>query len=154
MLYRLILPAAHHIFVQSEQMRRDVAVEGIAMDKMTAVPMGIKISSAPSENNKETSRRTHAARPSFLYLGSLIKLRRLDFLVRVLALVQAQIPDTMLYLVGAGDDPSDEQLIYAEATRLRLESDVVFTGQLPRVEALKYVREADVCVSPFSRHPS
>jgi glycosyltransferase involved in cell wall biosynthesis len=30
---------------------------------------------------------------------------------------------------------------------------VVFTGQLPRPEALRYVQDADVCVSPFYPTP-
>ena len=30
---------------------------------------------------------------------------------------------------------------------------MVFTGQLPHAEALEYVREADVCVSPFYTTP-
>ena len=28
-------------------------------------------------------------------------------------------------------------------------ASVIFTGQLPRQEALRYVQDADVCVSPF-----
>src|SRR5262245_57763678 len=37
-LYRIIMPACTHVFVQSEQMRRDVAGEGIPLEHMTAVP--------------------------------------------------------------------------------------------------------------------
>ena len=38
LLYRVIMPACTHVFVQSEQMRRDVAREGIPLEAMTAVP--------------------------------------------------------------------------------------------------------------------
>ncbi len=41
-LYKWLLPRADHVFVQSEQMRRDVAAKGISIEKMTAVPMGIQ----------------------------------------------------------------------------------------------------------------
>jgi glycosyltransferase involved in cell wall biosynthesis len=37
--------------------------------------------------------------------------------------------------------------------RLDLKSAVVFVGQLPQSEALQYVREADVCTSPFFPTP-
>jgi glycosyltransferase involved in cell wall biosynthesis len=34
-----------------------------------------------------------------------------------------------------------------------LKASVVFVGQLPRAQALKYVQEADVCTSPFYPTP-
>jgi glycosyltransferase involved in cell wall biosynthesis len=37
--------------------------------------------------------------------------------------------------------------------RLKLESCVVFVGQLPQPEALQYVVEADICASPFYPTP-
>jgi len=42
-LYRIIMPACTHVFVQSEQMRRDVAREGIPLDRMTAVPSSVNL---------------------------------------------------------------------------------------------------------------
>ena len=35
LLYRMVLPRADHVFVQSERMREDVAAKGIPMQKMT-----------------------------------------------------------------------------------------------------------------------
>src|SRR5262249_53343765 len=43
LLYRVLLPAADHVFVQSEQMKRDIAAQGVAPSKLTAVPMGIRV---------------------------------------------------------------------------------------------------------------
>jgi glycosyltransferase involved in cell wall biosynthesis len=148
-LYRILMPSADHVFVQSAQMRKDVAAEGIPPSKLTAVPMGIKLSTFA--RNRSAATQTHIPRGerSILYLGILIKVRRIDFLVRVLALVRKEIPDAKLYLVGRGEDPSDEQMLTAEAERLGVLPAVVFTGQLPWVEALEYVQQAEVCVSPF-----
>src|SRR5262245_56218876 len=42
-LYRIIMPACTHVFVQSEQMRRDVAGEGIPLEHMTAVPSSVNL---------------------------------------------------------------------------------------------------------------
>ncbi len=152
LLYRVLLPAADHVFVQSEQMRRDVAAEGIPLSKLTAVPMGIKLDSlgtaaAPSRG------RIPPGQPCFLYLGTLTRERRMDFLLRVLARVLAEIPGTKLYFVGKGDGAADEEFLHQETRRLGLQSAVVFTGQLPRQEALQYVQDAAVCVSPFYPTP-
>jgi glycosyltransferase involved in cell wall biosynthesis len=67
--------------------------------------------------------------------------------------VRQEIADAKLYLVGAGDDPADEQLLVAEATRLDVLHAVVFVGQLPRDKAFEYVLDADVCVSPIFPNP-
>jgi glycosyltransferase involved in cell wall biosynthesis len=152
-LYKLLLPAADHIFVQSEQMRRDVAREGISAQKMTAVPMGIRAESAVGGVAGEPRQVIPANERCFLYLGTLIRVRRLDFLVRVLALVRARIDGAKLYFVGTGDDPADERLLRDEAARLGLTDAVILVGQLPQAQALRYVREADVCVSPFFPTP-
>jgi glycosyltransferase involved in cell wall biosynthesis len=150
LLYRVLLPAADHVFVQSEQMRRDVAAEGVPESKMTAVPMGVRL-------GDQAAAAARCVIPPhercFLYLGTLIKVRRLDFLIRVLAAVRSRLPDVKLYLVGSGEDPSDVQQLIEEAVRLDVLSAVVFVGQLPQPQALRYVSEADVCVSPFFPTP-
>ncbi len=172
LLYRILLPAADHVFVQSEQMRRDVHAHGIPLAKMTAVPMGVRIGHAAlggtaaetgasidapeSINNGPPMgrrRRIPANHPSFLYLGSLGRERRIDFLLRVLQRVRQQSANAKLYLVGKAEYAEEEQFLVEEAGRLRVQDAVVFTGQLPQAEALEYVREANVCVSPFYTTP-
>ena len=153
LLYRILLPAAVHIFVQSETMRGDVARHGIPMDRMTAVPMGIKPERFPASSERTGRRLLPPGEPCFLYLGTLNKVRRLDFLVRVLAKVLSALPRVKLYIVGSGDDPGDEQLLIQEAARLNVTQALVMVGQRPRAEALRYVQEADVCVSPFFPTP-
>jgi len=150
LLYRWLLPAADHVFVQSEQMREDIAAEGIPLAKMTAVPMGISNDLCAALESSDR-RLLPAKTPCVLYLGTLIKVRRLDFLIRAFALVAHDMPAAKLYFVG-GAEPADEQELKSEVARLGLDDAVVFVGQLPQAQALQYVREADVCVSPF--HPT
>jgi glycosyltransferase involved in cell wall biosynthesis len=152
-LYRWLLPAADHVFVQSEQMRQDIAAEGIPLEKMTAVPMGVRVDMFADAEESQDRRVLPAAIPCVLYLGTLDKVRRLDFLIRVFAQVRAAVPTARLYVVGRGEDPEDEAFLKSEAARLGLQSSVVFVGQLPQAQALEYVREADVCVSPFYPTP-
>jgi glycosyltransferase involved in cell wall biosynthesis len=153
LLYRILLPAADHVFVQSEQMRRDVAQRGVALARMTAVPMGIKPETFSAFAGATERVLMPPGVPCLLYLGTLNKVRRLDFLVRVLAKVRVRSPETRLYIVGGGDDASDEQLLIQEARRLGVVSALVLVGQLPQAQALRYVQEADVCVSPFFPTP-
>jgi glycosyltransferase involved in cell wall biosynthesis len=152
LLYKVLLPAADHVFVQSEQMRRDIAREGIPLDKMSAVPMGIDAKKF-AEFRSPAAPVIDPAEPSILYLGTLSRVRRLDFLLRVLVAVRKHVDGAKLYLVGRGDDPTDEQFLKSEAARLGIESSVVFVGQLPQARALEYVRDAAVCVSPFFPTP-
>jgi glycosyltransferase involved in cell wall biosynthesis len=151
LLYRILLRAADHVFVQSDEMRRDLARKGVDADKMTAVPMGIK---PPPATDRAPQRTVIPADvPSFLYLGSTSRSRYIDFLLRVLVEVRAQIPQVKLYLVGRAEDPADDEFLRHEAQRLGVADAVIFTGQLPQPQALAYVREADVCVSPLFPTP-
>ncbi len=63
------------------------------------------------------------------------------------------IPKARLYIVGRGDDPADETFLKNEVSRLGLQASVIFVGQLPQPQALQYVQEADVCVSPLYPTP-
>jgi len=156
LLYRVLLRAADHVFVQSEAMRRELERKGIPLQKMTAVPMGIKL---PQFAHADESRAGtgHTAIPlnvrSFLYLGSLARSRYIDFLLRVLVKVRAGMPEARLYLVGKADDVADEEFLKQEARRLGVFDSVVFVGQLPQSKALQYVQDADVCVSPLYPTP-
>jgi glycosyltransferase involved in cell wall biosynthesis len=153
LLYRVLLPAADHVFVQSEQMRRDVAERGIAPGKLSVVPMGISRAAVGAPRDGATRRRIPEGERCFLYLGALGRERRIDFLLRVLARVRREVPDAKLYLVGHAACAEDEHFLVEEARRLQLLESVVFVGALPRAAALEYVQEADVCVSPLPPDP-
>ena len=153
MLYRWLLPAADHIFVQSEQMRQDIAAEGISPDKMTAVPMGVGADLCAVADLSDLRRLLPPGAPCVMYLGTLDKMRRLDFLLRAFGQVKAEMPAALLYLVGRAEHPEDEAFLRSEVDRLELASSVIFVGYLPQPLALQYVQEANVCVSPFFPTP-
>jgi glycosyltransferase involved in cell wall biosynthesis len=152
-LYRWLLPAADHVFVQSEQMRLDVAAHGIPLDKMTAVPMGVRAEMSHPEGLDRAREVLPSGVPCVLYLGTLNQVRRLDFLIRAFAEVRSVLPTACLYIVGEGDYPEDRAFLEREVARRGLQAAVVFVGRLPQAQALGYVREADVCVSPFYPTP-
>lgn len=154
LLYKIILPAADHVFVQSEQMKLDIAREGIRLSKMTPVPGAISLSDIPY---MATLSKVASIKPAgvnyVVYLGTLMRTRRLDFIIRVHARIMDTYPNAILILVGKGEMPEDEQYLIHEAERLGIRRSVLFTGHLPMNKAWEYVREADVCLSPYYPTP-
>ncbi|HEX4052482.1 MAG TPA: glycosyltransferase [Steroidobacteraceae bacterium] len=153
LLYRLLLPRACHVFVQSEQMRRDIAARGLSPDSMTAVPMGISVGLQSDIDARHMPADGPDLSSTIVYLGTLARVRRLDFLLHVLQRVRRIVPTATLVFVGSGDDRSEEAFLLVEARRLELDRAVTITGQLPRSRALDYVARAGVCVAPLPPNP-
>jgi glycosyltransferase involved in cell wall biosynthesis len=145
-LYKIIAKYADHVFVQSDQMKRDLIEKGVDAEKMTPVPMGIS-SSEIHDFISKTPRDPINKR--LVYLGTLAVDRKLDFLVRVTRIVIDELGDIEMLFVGDGDAISDRDVILNEAKHLQIENNVYITGKLPREEAWGYVRNAAVCLSPF-----
>ena len=151
LLYRVLLRFADHAFVQSEQMKLDVSKCGINPAKLTAVPMGVDLESFSLDQTCEPKSEFDPG--TIGYLGTLASERRIDFLVRVLALVHESNPNVRLLLIGSGDRPGDEENILNEARRLGIESKLDMTGQLPQKEALARISRSQICLSPFYPTP-
>jgi glycosyltransferase involved in cell wall biosynthesis len=142
LLYKIIMPRADHVFVQSEQMKRDVAAEGVAPDKMTPVPMGV------DEDLLDLPRQSIEP-GTVLYLGTLVRVRRLEVLLEAMIEVRRAHSRARLIFVGEGDSPQDRAFLEGEARRLGVADAVEFTGRMPMRDALDRVARAAVCVSPF-----
>lgn len=80
-----------------------------------------------------------------LYVGSIRPIKGLQYLVGAFARVHRKIPSAALLIVGDGNDRDRiEQL----AERLMVREKIVFAGEIPHAEALKYYAIADVFVLP------
>lgn len=146
LLYRVVLPRVDHAFVQSTQMLKDIAAQGVDPELMTPVPMGV------SESLLDL--RVEEQQPNTVaYLGTLIRVRRLEMLVEAIALVKQEIPQARLLLVGDGEDPEDRDNIERAVAKHKLEGSVEITGMLPMAQAHALVAQAAVCVSPFYPTP-
>jgi glycosyltransferase involved in cell wall biosynthesis len=145
-LYRFILPQAAHIFVQSEQMKKDVAAEGIPVEKMTPVPMGIRADQVGSAND---AKKLDTESPVLLYLGIILRIRQSHMLVDVLERVRRKYPQARLIYVGEGQNIEDRQAVEQAVKDKGLDDAVTITGFLPMTEAWEYVKKADICFSPF-----
>jgi len=153
MLYRIVLPRADHVFVQSDQMKKDIAARNIPLKKMTPVPMAINQKQVDAANIPQIRNSKYEDRLALVYVGTMISVRRIDFLIESVKLVQKRIPEAHLILVGDGPKKTDMQFLKEQAVRLGMEKHVTFTGFVPMEEAWAYIKLAKVCLSPFRPSP-
>jgi glycosyltransferase involved in cell wall biosynthesis len=146
LLYRILLPRADHVFVQSEQMRSDIAKKGIDPAMMTPVPGSLNLDAVRYRGSNDPG----PAGPIILYVGTLIRARRLDFVVRVFGRVLKQFPDARLSFVGKGENPEDEALLHREVQDQNIDpSFVEFVGQVSIDEVWEHIERSAVCLSPY-----
>jgi glycosyltransferase involved in cell wall biosynthesis len=150
-IYRLVLPGARHIFVQSDAMADWLAAKGFPRERMTAVPMGVdaalfdRATVEPVEDARLDGRRV------VLYLGRIAQSRKSDFLLDVTEALRKACPDVLLVI--AGDAPSSDEMDWMrrEIAARKLEQHVLLTGWLPRKTALGYAVRAEVGLAAVPR---
>ena len=150
-IYRLVLPGARHIFVQSDAMADWLAAQGVPRARMTAVPMGVDVRLFDRARIAPVVDPRLAGRRVVLYLGRVARSRRSDFLLDVAALLRAHEPRVLLVI--AGDAPSDDEMAWMrrEIAARGLQDHVLLTGWLPQRTALGYAVRAEVGLSPIPR---
>jgi glycosyltransferase involved in cell wall biosynthesis len=154
LLYRWILPRCDHAFVQSEQMRRDIALHRIDPEKLTAVPMGVAASEvAAPRAPAETEDLSSSSALTIAYLGTLNSQRRLEVLIDMLEILLRGAANVRLLIVGDGDAPEDRLRLERRADELGVRDHLEITGFIPRAQALERVRSAAICLSPFFPSP-
>jgi glycosyltransferase involved in cell wall biosynthesis len=150
-IYRLVLPGARHLFVQSDAMADWLVAKGFDRARMTAVPMGVdnqlfdRAKVEPADDPRLVGRRV------VLYLGRIARSRRSDFLLDVAEALRASMPEALLVI--AGDAPSDDEMAWMrrEIAARGLQHHVLLTGWLPQRAALGYAVRAEVGLSPIPR---
>ena len=104
MLEKLIIPLSDHVFVQSEGMKQ-LFTGDFPAEKFTAVPMGFDEASAIAiEPHKREQ-------PTIVYLGTLSRIRKIDFIIEAFAKAKVEGLDAKLCLIGGGEVPGDEEII-------------------------------------------
>lgn len=144
-LYRVMLVRADHVFVQSEEMRRDLARYGVPPERMTPVPMGVPAGVLETA----TSDAVNPTPGLVAYTGTLAASRRLELIIDAFALVLEEIPDARLLIVGDGDTPDERLALEERAGRIGIAAEVQFTGFLPMAEAWRLAATAEIGLSPI-----
>lgn len=151
LLYRIVLPRADHVFVQSGQMQIDIARHGIPTSHMTPMPMGVDTEIARPEGIQPADDARLAGKRVVVYLGTLDPLRQIDILLQMLVHVRETVPDILLVLVGDTHDAAHREWLKQEAVRLGVAELVVWTGWLESSIAWRYAQSAEVGLSPIPR---
>lgn len=149
LLYRLVLPQAALVFVQSAAMLDALAARGLARHRLAAVPMGVDLALAASVMPTQDARL--ARHRVVVYVGSVARARASTFLFDLAAALGAVRPDALLVIAGDAPSPDEAAWFRSELTRRRLHDTVVFTGWLAHADALGYVVRAEVGISPVPR---
>ncbi|OON63806.1 hypothetical protein B0920_10780 [Massilia sp. KIM] len=150
-IYRLVLPGARHIFVQSEAMADWLAAKGFERARMTAVPMGVDAELFDRARIEPVQDPRLDGRRVVLYLGRIAQARRSDFLLDMVELLKPDVPDVLLVLAGDAASNDEMDWMRAEIARRGLDSHVLLTGWLPQRTALGYAVRAEVGLSPIPR---
>ena len=150
LLYKVILPNANHIFVQSQNMLEMITHHGITAENMTQVPMGVDLEAArqkplPSDNPVLSGKRV------LVYLGTLDRVRQIEILFSMLAIIRQQVPNILLVLAGDTEDSTHREWLKQEAQKLGVMQHILWTGWLPMQEAWRYVAAAEIGLSPVPR---
>lgn len=153
LLYKVVLPRAQHVFVQSDAMLALLQAKGIAAQRMTAVPMGVDMALLGKSQPQPRRPEGWEAVPLIAYLGTLDKARQLERVIDALAIVRMTSPSTCLLLIGNSPTPHDEVQLLAYVRQAGLEQAVRITGWLPSAQAWQLLVAADAAVSYVPRGP-
>jgi glycosyltransferase involved in cell wall biosynthesis len=153
LIYRHVLPRCAHVFVQSDRMLDDLAARGIARNRMTAVPMGVDPERPVPTRSEALHHDKLQGRRVVAYLGSFERARRLEFLLEVMREVGANMPDTVLLMIGDSTEPEDRERLQRKADALGIAERVVWTGWVSPTDAWRWLVNADVAVSIVPRDP-
>jgi glycosyltransferase involved in cell wall biosynthesis len=151
-IYRLVLPGANHVFVQSEQMATWLAASGaVAPERMTAVPMGVDVARFDRAAIEPARDTRLDARRVIVYLGRVAQSRQSGFLLDVVEQLRPGLPDVLLVIAGDAPSPDEMDWMRRQIVQRGLEGHVLLTGWLPQASALGYAVRAEVGLSPIPR---
>ena len=151
LLYKIILPNANHVFVQSQNMLQMLARQGVNPQKMTPVPMGVDLENAQPDKIIASDDARLVGKRVIIYLGTLDQSRQIPILFEMLVMLRQQMPDILLVLAGDVEDKTHRDWLKQESQRLNVMQHIVWTGWLPMQEAWRYLKAAEIGLSPFPR---
>lgn len=151
LIYKVVLPQADHVFVQSERMQEDLVGFGMDAAKMTPVPMGVDLEEINAADIQPADDTRLIGRRVLVYLGSLDRPRRIEILFEMLALVRVHVPDVLLVMAGDTEDEVHRAWLQQQAAELGIADAVIWTGWLPMKTGWRYVRAAELGLSPIPR---
>lgn len=153
--YRLVraletqaLKRADHVTTICEGLRQDIVARGIPAQRVTVIPNAVDAASFQTggvADERLEATLGLAGKTVVGFIGSFYAYEGLDLLLDALPAIVAEIPDARVLLVGGG--PQDAAL-KAQAARLGIAGQVVFTGRVPHGEVSRYYDLVDILAYP------
>lgn len=143
-----IAASADHVFTLSETLRDELAARGVDRNRISLVPNAVDADLLARALDSVDARRALGLPEEGFWVGtvsSLVDYEGLDTLLGAVALLRGQGLDARALIVGDG---VSRGALEAEAHRLGIGSDTLFTGRVPRERALMYHQALDVFVVP------
>lgn len=133
--------------------RMNLEKQGIPKHKMKTLTNGVNcdLFDVGDDDRRDPLRGGIQGDQVVLYIGTLQRSRKIEFLLRSLSIVRSSIGRVRLILVGGRKDEIDGLRGYAE--ELGLLENVVFVGSVPYSEIPGYLAIADVGVSAIPPTP-
>jgi glycogen synthase len=142
------LRGADQVTTICEGLRGDIAVRGIAPQKITVIPNAVDVGTfrfgVPPDPALQ-QRLGLAGCTVIGFAGSFYGYEGLHLLVEAVARMHTRRPDLRLLLVGGGPQ---EAALKEQVKQLGLERSVIFTGRVPHAEVQRYYELIDVLAYP------
>lgn len=153
--YKLTRAMESRVFKQAdaitticEGLRKDIVARGNADSKVTVIPNAVDIEQFDiiAQRKQELADKLGLNTQFTLgFIGSFYAYEGLDLLLDAVAELVKTDPNVQCLMVGGG--PQDDNL-KAQAARLGIESNVIFTGRVPHSEVSDYYSLIDLLVYP------
>jgi len=134
------LRRAHFVFALSRALAQEVQAIDVAAEKVKIVPNRVNLASIRILLKEEIPREA-----VILFVGSLFWRKGVTHLLEAFKSIAHEIPAYRLVFVGEGDQ---RELLEKQVREAGLEERVVFTGNLPHDDVIRWMRRAKVFVLP------
>jgi len=153
--YRFLVRRVDHLFVQSDEMMREMQAHGVPAARMTPVPMGVDSAWFARDRAALAGDRPELLRGRrvLAYVGTLARSRRPEFLVQVFDRVRETVPDAFLLLIGDAPNPDECAWLREMIAASPSAASIHLTGWIGQDEAQRWLAHAELGYSPFPRGP-
>lgn len=124
----------------------------VSPDKIFVASMGVETSlfSCQPKGEKKDDLLSNLSRPILLFIGRLIKIKGIDYLIRALPEITEKFPNVNLVIIGYGNE---REKLESLARDLNI-NNVSFLGRIPNRELPYYYQQADIFVLPSFKEGS
>ena len=146
-LLKYIFRKADLIFPISKWMEKKLIKEGIPRSKMMPLPLGVnpELFSQNQDGVKIREKYNLNRLQVILYIGTMDERRQLDIIIHAFSKVKKHKYNVKLLMVGEGNDKTNLEEL---ASKLGIQNDVIFTGQVSYFDVPYFIAASDVCLCP------